>query len=430
MNVLMVTNTFTPHVGGVARSVQSYCDTFRQLGHRVLVLAPHFDGAPAHEPDVLRFPAIEHFHHSDFSVPLPGPVGLQRRLDDFAPDIVHSHHPFLLGDTALRAAAQRQLPMLFTHHTMYERYTHYLPFDSERVRRFAIELAVGYCNLSDAVVAPSTTLADCLRTRGVHSPIEVIPTGIDPQPFSQADGPAFRRKVGIPEEDFLIGYLGRLSPEKNLAFLARAVASFMQQHPRARMLLAGEGPAREEVQAIFNEFNLSARLHRVGLLDRPELASAYQAMNVFVFASQSETQGMVLAEAMAAGTPVLAVAAPGVRDIVRDGHNGRLLAKENSGLFVEALQWLFELPQEDRQRLKAGALVTSRDFSMSRSADRMLALYGRLIARHGAVPSNHQRWLGVRKRMEEECKILHNITRALAEALRAEPKLQPRENNE
>jgi len=146
MNILMVTNTFTPHVGGVARSVQSYCDAFRQLGHKVLVIAPHFEGAPEHEPDVLRFPAIEHFHGSDFSVPLPAPVGLQSRLDDFAPDIVHSHHPFLLGDTALRAAAKRQLPMVFTHHTMYERYTHYLPIDSERVRRFAIELAVGYCN--------------------------------------------------------------------------------------------------------------------------------------------------------------------------------------------------------------------------------------------------------------------------------------------
>jgi glycosyltransferase involved in cell wall biosynthesis len=430
MNILMVTNTFTPHVGGVARSVQSYSDAFRQLGHRVLVIAPHFEGAPAHEPDVLRFPAIEHFYRSDFSVPLPVPVGMRRRLDEFAPDIVHSHHPFLLGDTALRTAAQRQLPIVFTHHTMYERYTHYLPIDSERVRRFAIELAAGYCNLCDAVVAPSTTLAECLRTRGVHGPVEVIPTGIDPQPFAQADGVAFRRKLGIPEEAFLIGYLGRLSPEKNLVFLARAVAGFMKDHPGTRMLLVGEGPAKVDVQSIFSEYHLSDRLHLVGLLDRPELASAYRAMDGFVFASQSETQGMVLAEAMAAGTPVIAVAAPGVRDIVRDGHNGRLLAKQNADAFMEGLQWLLELSREDRQRLQAGALQTARDFSMSRSADRMLALYQRLIAGHSKVPSNHKRWLAARHRLEEECKILHNITHALAEALRAEPGLQPRENSE
>ncbi|ABA90095.1 UDP-glucose--1,2-diacylglycerol glucosyltransferase, putative [Syntrophotalea carbinolica DSM 2380] len=430
MNILMVTNTFTPHVGGVARSVQSYCDAFRQRGHRVLVIAPHFDGVPAHEPDVLRFPAIEHFHHSDFSVPLPAPVGLHRTLDEFAPDIVHSHHPFLLGHTALRTAAQRQLPMLFTHHTMYERYTHYLPIDSERVRRFAIELAVGYCNLCDAVVAPSTTLADCLRRRGVQRPIEVIPTGIDPQPYEGADGAAFREKIGVPAETFLVGYLGRLSPEKNLGFLARSVAAFMQQHSQVRFLMVGEGPARQEVQDIFREKQLTERLHLVGLLDRAVLAAAYRAMDTFVFASQSETQGMVLAEAMTAGTPVIAVSAPGVRDIVRDGYNGYLLAKEDSELFVAALNGMLALSRADRQRLQDGALDTARDFSMSRSADRMLALYAHLIVGHGKISPHHKRWTAARNRMEEEWKILHNITHALAEALRTETGLQPRETSE
>jgi glycosyltransferase involved in cell wall biosynthesis len=430
MNILMVTNTFTPHVGGVARSVQSYCDAFRRRGHRVLVIAPHFDGAAAKEPDVLRFPAIEHFHRSDFSVPLPAPIGLHRTLDEFAPEIIHSHHPFLLGDTALRTAAQRQVPILFTHHTMYERYTHYLPIDSERVRRFAIELAVGYCNLCEAVVAPSTTLAKCLRSRGVQRPIEVIPTGIDPQPFATADGQAFRSRIGIPSEVFLVGYLGRLSPEKNLGFLARSVAAFMQQRPGVRFLVAGEGSARKEVQSIFEESGLSDRLHLVGYLDRPELAAAYRAMDTFVFASQSETQGMVLAEAMAAGTPVVAVSAPGVRDIVRDRYNGRLLAKENSGLFVDALNGLFDLSPQDRRHLRNGALATGRDFSMSRSADRMLALYERLAAGHAGVLSNHKRWTAACKRMEEEWKILQNITRALAEALRTDSGLQPRETSE
>jgi glycosyltransferase involved in cell wall biosynthesis len=430
MKILMATNTFTPHVGGVARSVQSYCDAFRRMGHGVLVIAPHFEGAPPHQPGVLRFPAIEHFHGSDFSVPLPAPVGLHRTLDDFAPDIVHSHHPFLLGDTALRTAAERDLPILFTHHTMYERYTHYLPIDSERVRRFAIGLAVGYCNLCDAVVAPSTTLAGCLRKRGVQSPIEVIPTGIDSRPFEQADGATFRRDNGIPEKAFLVGYLGRLSPEKNLAFLTGAVADFMKKHPRARFLVVGEGPAKEDIQSILKHRQLSDRLHLAGLLERQQLAAAYRAMDVFVFASQSETQGMVLAEAMTAGTPVVAVAAPGVRDIVRDGFNGRLLPKEDQGLFADALDALINFSAEEQRNLRRGALETARSFSMAHSASRMLSLYQRLIIRHGEKMPNPGRWAAARRRMEEEWKILHNITRALGGALTAESGLQPRETNE
>lgn len=431
MNILMVTNTFTPHVGGVARSVQSYCDAFRQLGHQVLVIAPHFPGAPERETNVLRFPAIEHFNHSDFSVPLPAPVGLHRTLERFAPDIVHAHHPFLLGHTALRTAAERQLPILFTHHTMYERYTHYLPIDSERVRRFAIELAVGYCNLCDTVVAPSTTLAECLRERGVHRPIEVIPTGIDPAPFARADGAAFRREAGIPAEAFLFGYLGRMSPEKNLAFLARVLVDFLGRHPEVRFLTAGEGAAREEVRKIFADHDLAGRLHQIGVLDRPTLAAAYRAMDGFVFASQSETQGMVLAEAMAAGTPVIAVSAPGVRDIVRDKINGRLLAAEDAEQFGAALAWLRSLPPAEREGLRKGAQATAREFSMARSAERMLNLYTRLIAAHDQGAPEHRRWTMARHRMEEEWKILHSITRALAEALRTETGLQqPRESSE
>jgi glycosyltransferase involved in cell wall biosynthesis len=430
MNILMVTNTFTPHVGGVARSVQSYCDAFRRQGHRVLVIAPQFAGAPAEETDVLRFPAVEHFHGSDFSVPLPAPVGLQRTLDAFAPDIVHSHHPFLLGDTALRTAAQRHLPILFTHHTMYERYTHYLPLDSERVRRFVMELAVGYCNLCDAVVAPSTTLADCLRLRGVQRPVEVIPTGIDPEPFAAADGMAFRRAVGIPEDAFVVGYVGRLSAEKNLGFLAQAVARFLRKHHRARFLIAGEGACKQQIEGMFSEQGLRDRLHMLGVLDRSQLAAAYRALDVFVFASQSETQGMVLAEAMAAATPVVAVAASGVRDIVRDGFNGRLLPRENLGDFVGALQGVLELSAVERLELQQGALETSREFSMARSADRMLALYQRLLQHHGKASPEQSRWGAACHRLEEEWKILSNITRALGEALSAEAELQVRENSE
>jgi len=139
MNILMLTNSFTPHVGGVARSVEQFASEFRNLGYRVVIVAPIFEGMPKDEDDVIRLPALQRFNGSDFSVPLPIPGRLRKILEDIRFDVVHSHHPFLLGDTALRIATTRNIPLIFTHHTLYDQYTHYIPGDSPRMKRFISE---------------------------------------------------------------------------------------------------------------------------------------------------------------------------------------------------------------------------------------------------------------------------------------------------
>ena len=240
MNILMVTNTFTPQVGGVARSVQGFSSEFRRRGHRVLVVAPAYEETPADEMDVVRIPALPHFSGSDFSLPMPVPGRVAAAVRAFGPHIVHSHHPYLLGDTALRVAARHGIPVVFTHHTLYENYVHYVPVDSPRLRRFVLDLATGYCNLCSAVIAPSESVAGLLAERGVQVPVEVIPTGVDLPHFAIGDGSAFRAREGIPQESFLLGHLGRLAQEKNLRFLATAVALFLRRHPEARFLLVGK----------------------------------------------------------------------------------------------------------------------------------------------------------------------------------------------
>ena len=146
MNILMMTNTCTPHVGGVARSVERFTSEYRRRGHRVLVVAPIFENMPSQEVDVVRIPAIQHFSGSDFSVVLPIPAFLISAVEAFEPDIVHSHHPFLVGGTALRIAHLHETPLVFTHHTMYEQYTHYVPGNSAVLKRFVIKLTTSYAN--------------------------------------------------------------------------------------------------------------------------------------------------------------------------------------------------------------------------------------------------------------------------------------------
>jgi glycosyltransferase involved in cell wall biosynthesis len=415
----MMTNTFRPHVGGVARSVEAFAGEFRNRGHEVLVVAPEFPDTPEGEEWVVRVPAVQRFNGSDFSFPVPAPGQLRDRLDDFRPQVVHSHHPFLLGDTALRVAAERSLPIVFTHHTMYELYTHYVPGDSARMKRGAIELAVGYCNLCDAVIAPSESIAEILRERGVTTQIEAIPTGIDLELYGGGDGPAFRRRVRLPEAAFVVGHLGRLAPEKNVPLVAEAMARFLERAPAARALVVGEGPSLDGLVETFEERGLGDRLHLVGRLEARDVADAYAAMDAFLFASTTETQGMVVAEAMAAGVPVVAVDAPGVREVVVDRENGRLLPAQDADALAGALAWVAE--SERGSRLMRGAADTVCELSLARTAERVLDLYSSLRAARLAEESvEDSLWQKARARLAEEWKIARNVAHALGETLRPE----------
>lgn len=424
MNILMMTNTFTPHIGGVARSVETFSAAYRRQGHRVLVVAPEFEGMDEDEIDVVRIPAIQHFNGSDFSVVLPLYGLLASAVEDFRPDIIHSHHPFLLGGTALRLARRYDLPLIFTHHTMYEQYTHYVPGDSQAMKQFVIQLATSYANLCDLVFAPSQSVAEVLRGRGVLTPIEVVPTGVDVQALARGSGPGFREAKAIPADALVIGHLGRLAPEKNLEFLATAVAAYLLTDSRAHFLLIGSGPAEKIIQQIFAGKNLTPRLHHVTLLEKPQLASGYQAMDIFVFASRSETQGMVLTEAMAAGVPVVALDAPGVREVVVDGVNGTLLRDESLDAFVAALHAMARLSAEQIVLLQEGARRTARDFSQDATATKALALYAGVIGRRGegqlhSVEGQDEYgvWEGLLRRVRIEWDIFKNVLDAADAAL-------------
>ena len=314
MKICMMTNTYLPHVGGVARSVSTFAQEYQRCGHEVLVVAPEFDGKPlpkSAEAMVERVPSLRNFNGSEFSVRLPLATALSDRLDAFQADVMHAHHPFLLGDTALRVAMNKNVPIVFTHHTRYEDYTHYVPF-SETLHEVAIEVPTHFANLCDGVIAPSESIARTIRKRGVKSPIAVIPTGIDVVAFGAAEGARFREKLKIPADAVLVGHVGRLAKEKNMGFLAEGVALHLKSSEKLRFLVVGDGPARDEVTQIFEKHGVADRLILAGKRTGRVLREAYRAMDVFAFASQSETQGMVVAEAMAAGLPVVATSVGGV----------------------------------------------------------------------------------------------------------------------
>jgi glycosyltransferase involved in cell wall biosynthesis len=420
LNIVMLTNTYLPHVGGVARSVASFTEALRQRGHHVLVVAPTFPNAEAGEDHgVFRLPALQRFNASDFSVRLPWPGALTWRLDRFQPDLVHAHHPFLLGDTALRLSASRGLPIVFTHHTRYEHYTHYVPGDSPPMVRFVKRMVTDYANLCDHVIAPSESIAELLSERGIDTPISAIPTGIYPHQFAEGERESTRRRYGMPGEATVIGHVGRLAPEKNLPLLARALARVLAHNSQAHALIVGEGSSADDVRRIFEAAGVAQRLHMPGKLQGQALANAYHAMDVFAFASLTETQGMVLAEAMTAGVPVVAIDAPGAREVVVDQRNGRLLPDEDEAAFADAVQTLMALsPQQYRARVEA-ARRTAEQFSMDCCTDQLLVVYDRLLNKAPKMAgAQHNAWSQTLRLLELEWHLWSTRTEAAVESLR------------
>jgi len=416
----MLTNTYPPVVSGVACSIVSFDREYRRRNHETLIIAPEADETTDDEPHVVRVPAIQHFNGNEFPIPVPSPGLVAATVDEFRPDIIHAHHPFFMGNTAVRLAKSRHVPLVFTHHTMYDQYTHYTAVETPAAAKFIGALTAGYADLCDAVIAPSRDVALLLRRRGVRSRIEIIPTGVDVSRFSRGNRASFRARYGIPPDAFVIGYVGRLAPEKNLNFLASSVSQFMAADRRAHFLVVGNGPCDHDIRQTMADGQLTSRSRLVGLCQGQDLVDAFHAMDVFAFASHTETQGMVLTEAMAAGKPVVALSGPGVNDVVRDRANGRLVSLEHQQLFAQALAWIAARTSRERLQLAAAAHRTAERFSMRRQTRRALDLYESLMISR-LDDDEPTIWSRAQHRIEAELTLWANVARAAGHALEPEP---------
>lgn len=375
MNIAMFTNAYAPIVGGVARSVETFAETLRTMGHQVLVVTVTVSGATQSSDHVFRLPAIKHIAGTQFSLKLPIPASLRDRLDAFNPDIIHSHHPFMLGDTALRVARRRGRPLLFTHHTRYEHYAYQFRHDSKVLENICKAVATEYANLCDAVIAPSPSIKQLIQKRGVTPPVDVIPTGVDIQRYAAGDRKASRKRRGIPAEAFVVGYLGRVAEVKNIEFLARAVMRFLQRCPTAWFLIAGDGDSVGTVKQILLDGGVANRSVITGDISGHTIADVYAAMDVFAFASKTDTQGIVLIEAFSAGIPVIALDAPGPRDTIEDGRTGRLLhADISENMFTQALFDIFR-NEATRRGWSDAARERVKDYDAGKCAERLISCY-------------------------------------------------------
>jgi len=393
LHVLMISDVFFPRINGVSTSIDSFRRQLLEQGHRVTLLCPEYpDDQPGtgtitlSEQDVVRIPSRRAPLDPEDRLMRWGALMRQAtRLVTEDVDLVHVHTPFVAHYAGRRIARRLGVPLVETYHTFFEEYVDkYIPLlPPTWLRRLARAWSRGQCNAVDRLAVPSAPMQAALLDYGVTTPMAVIPTGLSmADPATVAAAGDFRAQNTIPDQAPLLLYVGRVAREKNIDLLIDMFPQVLDHHPDAILLIAGEGPARDALQRKVEDMGLGGSVRFLGYLCRQtELPAAYRSADLFVFASTTETQGLVILEALAQGTPVVAVAEMGTRDVLDESGGCRIVEGSPQAFARQAN----ELLNDDalREGLRSDARHYAQTWSAEAMTARLLALYDEVVTARG-----------------------------------------------
>lgn len=394
MRVAIFTNNYLPRVSGVSVAVSFLNTALNRQGHETLIVAPDY----GFDPEV---PGVHVERVTSLALPK---LKLALTLEDldrtkirylmrgFRPDIIHCHHPFLLGESAVAVADELGVPLVYTFHTLYEFFSHYLLIDAEPVRKKIREATTKFTENCDLVITPTEPIGQYLRGLGVRTRIETVPTGIDFTRFQQVPPgqiAELRERYGLRRFDYVLLSVGRVAKEKNVRLCLTTLQELTQRGENCGLLVLGDGPEKELLQTEAKANDLGERLVMGGFLDQQTLAAAYYLGDIFLFPSPSDTQGIVLYEAQAAGLPIVATESMASHAAVQPGKNG-LFAEPTPEDFADKIQQIRQAPENFRHKLDITA------FSYETLGETYDRLYRETITKSRRPLSEKQPWFGKR----------------------------------
>ena len=394
----MLSDVYFPRVNGVSTSIQTFREDLVENHCTSLLVAPEYPQDQSMQGEAIRVRSRYLMFDPEDRAMVYRELKRQCLALRGEFDLVHIHTPFMAHYAGVWLGRELNVQVVETCHTYFEHYFHhYLPFLPRKLLgNLARSITRRQLNAVDVVVAPTTQMADALYDYGISTDIHVIPTGVDMNKLSGGDGACFRSKHGIDPNRPLLLNVGRVAHEKNLGFLINVVSQVRQQVPDVILVIAGEGPAQASLQNRVTREGLSHNVAFVGYLDRDsELLDCYRAADLFVFASRTETQGMVLLEALALELPVVSTAVMGTKSVLQNA-DGAFVVREEVSAFSDAVVTLLK-DEELRQEMAAEARrYVERNWSSAEMAQRMLALYVQTLKRH-SIPTGGPQQSGYRR---------------------------------
>lgn len=382
MKILLISDVYFPRINGVSTSIHTLITQLHALGHEVHLIAPEYHAPQMDETWIKRVSARHiFFDPEDKLMRYYDILALENELLQVGYDLIHIHTPFVAHYAGLKLAKKLNIPVVETYHTFFEDYLHcYLPWMPRWLAKsIARKLSKRQCNAVNGVIAPSLPMREVLEHYGVRSNMHVIPTGLTTKNFEYADGMSFRAKYGIPWQRPMMLYVGRVAYEKNIDFLVRMTAELVKHIPDILFVITGEGSAEQALHQQVQMLGLQNNIMFIGYLDREQALSAcYAAADVFVFASKTETQGLVLLEAMAQSKPVVALAQMGTKSILIEGV-GAMIAPEDEVLFALKVKDLLANSELRQQLCEKAKTYAKYEWSAEKQTERMLSFYQQVL---------------------------------------------------
>lgn len=372
MRIGMFSNAYKPVVSGVVRSIDLYRQGLQQAGHFVGLFAPEGRDHEDTEPFIFRYPALPLPSGLDYTFPVLAAPQITWLLPRLKLDVIHSHHPFIVGGEAVGFSRSLSIPLVFTFHTMYHEYTHYLGLDIDIVKQIIRRVIGEYARKADRIIVPSTFVRDLLPSYHIDRPVDILPTPVDISRFAPASRPLF----SDPDHIQLI-YVGRVAKEKNLDFLLHAFSGAAQADARLHLRIVGGGPELGHLKTLAAGLRLGDRVQFTGMMPFKQIPQALSKADLFVFPSLTETQGLVILEAMAAGLPVVMIACEAFLDFTHSGIDCLATAEDESA-FAAAILALAHDPGRAKT-MGVAARKNAENYSVPSLTNRLLDIYQNTI---------------------------------------------------
>ena len=382
MNIAIFTNNYFPNPYGVTQSIESFRKYFETQGHSVFIFAPRYKEYKDSNPRVFRFPSIDITYKFRFPLPMPYSRHITKELEKMNIDIIHAQHPVFLGIAAKKWAIKKNIPLVFTWHTLYDHYVHFVPFVPQKVAiRWIIKKATTYANACDHIIVPTQSIIPILRSWGVtNKNISAIPTGVEEKTYQNANGAIIREMYAMKEDDIVLFLNARLTKEKNVEFLFRSIVPILKKNRKVKLLVVSGGDLEAKLKKFMEKNQVSLQTIFAGVVQKEKIKHYYAAGDIFVYASKSETQGMIISEAMYMGLPVVAVRATGVSDLVKNNMSGILVA-EDQNEFTTAVEKLIANDILRVQFSIAAKKIAQREYVSAVSGEKMMKVYEQAIER-------------------------------------------------
>lgn len=376
MNIAIFTNAYKPIISGVVNCIDLMRENLIKKGHNVFLFAPEFSGYTDTEKNIYRYPSVSLTNKVKFPVPITIFPIAEKIMTTKKIDIIHCHHPFVLGAEGARWADRLKVPLFFTFHTQYEQYAHYVPFPEELVKSVSKSVVSSYSKRCSVIITPGTAIVEQLKGYGITENVVHMPNSINLSSFSSPDKNIIREKFNIGADEKLLVYVGRMAQEKNIPMMIDSFSLINAKVP-SRLMIIGEGPELENFKAYTKEKNLSDRIIFTGRVEYNQIPDYYGSADTFIITSTTEVKPLALLEAMASGLPIVAVNACGASDTIIDGFNG-ILTKESKEEFADAVIKVIT-NEELLKMMSKNSIKVSEEYSAETVTDKLLELYKKAI---------------------------------------------------